>query len=210
MPFQKMFRQSVSSFIRLETADNETTLVAADGSLVSYIKVEGSRQIIGEEEYNHIIESATIKIGSRFDRQGHAMQIYFVRDPGRIGERLQSLIRPSRVSAQSIGLEIDDLIQERVNHLERFLTHEELYFVLWTRPTILTKNEFERSKKDARENAKKWLPAGFSQYPYAALEPLRARHKSFVAAASAALNEMGIRGQLMEVHDALRSIRNNL
>lgn len=210
MPFQRMFRQSISSFIRLETADNETTLVAADGSLVSYIKVEGSRQIIGEEEYNHIVESATIKIGSRFDRQGHAMQIYFTRDPGRIGERLQSLIRPSRLSAQSIGLEIDDLIQERVNHLERFLTHEELYFVLWTRPTILTKNEFERSKKDARENAKKWLPAGFSQYPYATLEPLRARHKSFVSAVSASLNEMGIRGQLMEVHDALRSIRNNL
>lgn len=67
-PIQKSMRQSVSSFINLETADNETTLVSNDGSLISYLKVEGSKQIIGEEEYNNIVEGATIKIGARFDR----------------------------------------------------------------------------------------------------------------------------------------------
>ena len=59
-PFQKALRQSVSSFINLETADNSTTLVARDGSLISYFKVEGSRQVIGEEEYKNIIDGAII------------------------------------------------------------------------------------------------------------------------------------------------------
>ena len=79
-PFQKAFRQSVSTFINLETMENETTIVANDGSLISYVKVEGSRQIIGDDEFDKIINSANIKIGARFDRIGHAMQVYFSRD----------------------------------------------------------------------------------------------------------------------------------
>ena len=90
MPFQKGLKYSVSSFIRLETMENETTMVSTDGSLLSYVKVEGSRQIIGDDEFNTIVNSATIKIGSRFDRQGHSMQVYFVRDPGRIRQVLET------------------------------------------------------------------------------------------------------------------------
>jgi intracellular multiplication protein IcmB len=209
-PFQKAMRQSVSSFIQLETADNETTLAAIDGSLVSYIRIEGSRQIIGEEEYNTIVQAATIKIGARFDRQGHALQVYFARDPGRIRKKLEEQVKPSRTSAENMGLDLEDLFDERVNHLERYLTHEESYFVLWTRPSVLTKSEFKRSAEESKENAKKWVTAAAAQQPYASLEPLRTRHKSFVSAVTSALNELGVRGHVLEVHDALSAVRSNL
>lgn len=209
-PFQKGFRQSVSSFIRLETADNETTIAAADGSLVSYIKIEGSKQVIGDEEYNAIIKGATIKIGSRFDRQGHAMQVYFARDPSRIRKKLESMVRPSKQTADSIGLDMADLLEERINHLERFLTHEESYLVLWTRPSILTETESKRAFKDAQEEAKSWHSAPDAQYPLAALEPLRTRHKSYVTSVLSAMDELGISVHLMEVHDALAKVRSNL
>ena len=209
-PIQKSMRQSVSSFINLETADNETTLVSNDGSLISYLKVEGSKQIIGEEEYNNIVEGATIKIGARFDRQGHAMQVYYVRDPGRIEKVLNGLMRPLKISANSIGLEIEDLIEERVSHLQRFLSHEEAYFVLWTRSSVLTKSEIARASKDTLENAKQWVNAPDSQFPYATLEPLRTRHKSYISAMTGALEELGISCNIMEVHDALNAVRSNM
>ena len=209
-PIQQAMRQSVSSFIQLETADNETTMVSRDGSLVSYIKVDGSRQIIGNEEFENIIEGATIKIGSRFDSQGHALQVFFTRDPERIRKELEAQIRPSRVSAETIGLEIDDVFEERINTLQRFLTHEECYFVLWTRPSALSKNEFQRTAKETREKVKKWVPAVNAQYPFAALEPLRTRHKTYVGAVMSALDELGMSADLLEVHDALRHVRNNL
>lgn len=209
-PFQKAMRQSVSSFVQLETADSDTVMVSTDGSLLSYVKIEGSKQIIGEEEYNKIVESSTIKIGARFDRQGHAMQVYYVRDPGRIEEVLKGLVRPIRQTAHNVGIEIDDLIDERVRHLQRFLSHEEAYFVLWTRPSVLTKNESERATKEAKENTKDWVNAPNSQYPMAALEPLRTRHKSFMAAVLGALDEMGISSNVLEVHDAMTAVRANL
>ena len=185
-------------------------LVSIDGSLVSYVKIEGSRQVIGEEEYQNIIKGATIKIGSRFDRQGHALQVYFARDPGQIKKVLGELVEPSRVTANSIGIEMEDLFDERVRHLERFLSHEEAYFVLWTRPSVLTKNEAKKAGEEAKENGKKWVNAPGSQYPYAALEPLRTRHKSYVAGVMGGLDELGIRGTLLDVHTALNKVRTNL
>lgn len=207
-PFQISFRYSLDTFIRLETADDEITMAASDGSLVTYIKVDGSRQIIGEEEYNYLVEGSTIKIGSRFDRQGHALQVYFVRDPNRITRHLEDLLRPSRLTCEAIELDVKDVFEERVRHLSRYLSYEECYYVLWTRPSVLTKNELKRAAQDSRK--KKWVKAGFGQNPLAALDALRTRHKSFIASMMSSLDELGIRAELLNVHDALRAIKNNL
>lgn len=209
-PFQKALKHSVSSFIRLETMHNETTIVSTDGSLVSYVKIEGSKQIIGEEEYEKIVKLSNIKIGARFDRLGHAMQVYFARDPSRIKQKLEDQIAPSRRTSQAIGMDLEDLYDEKINHLSKFLTHEEQYFVLWTRPSALTKSEGKRAREVAQDEAKEWVPAAGAQYPYGVLEPLKNRHKSFAIAMMAALSELSIECQLMEVHDALKAVRSNL
>ena len=146
-PFQFAVKQAVENFISVETADDETTLASMDGSLVSYIRVDGSRQIIGEAEYKQIVTASTLKIGSRFDRPGHALQVYFVRDPERIGKELERLVTPSKTTARNIGLEADDLFEERKRHLKKFISYEECYFVLWTRPSALSKAELDRIRK---------------------------------------------------------------
>ncbi len=207
-PFQIALKKSLETFIRLETADDEITLAASDGSLVTYIRVDGSRQIIGEEEYNFLIEGSTIKIGARFDRQGHALQVYFARDPGRILPHLEQIMQPSRMAAESIGLDVGDIFEERARHLSRYLSYEECYYVLWTRPSILTKTEFKRSAEDSRK--KKWVNAGYAQNPLAGLDALRTRHKSYVAGVMSSLDELGIRAEVLDVHDALAAIKNNL
>jgi len=207
-PFVTGFKQPVESFIRLETSDDENTLVAADGSLISYLRIDGSRQIIGEEEYAHLVESSTIKLGARFDRPGHAMQIFFVRDPARARTATENMVRPSHNTAQNIGLDLDDLFRERVRHLSHYLVWEECYFVLWTRPSILSKSDLARAAKDSKN--KKWVNASNAQFPLAALDVLRARHKSYVAGIVSALDELGIRADMLESHEALAAVRNNM
>ena len=207
-PFQTALKQSLESYIRLETSDNDTTLVSIDGSLISYMKIDGARQMIGETEYNHLIEAATLKIGARFDRQGHAMQVYFVRDPSRIKEQLEGLIKGSRQTAKDTNLKVEDVFDERVRHLSKYLSYEECYFVLWTRAGVLTKNELKRAGKESQN--KKWVKAPNAQYPMAALDPLRTRHKSFVSSIEASLEELGMTGKVMEIDDALRAVKNNL
>ncbi len=209
-PFQTALRHSVESFIRLETGDDEITLAAVDGSLVTYLKVDGSRQIIGEEEYKYLVDASTVKVGAKFDRQGHAMQVYFSRDPGRIRTLLEKQVAPSRVTATNIGLEVDDLLEERIRNLTSILSYEECYFVLWTRPSAMTKSEIERTAKDKQRQNKKWVNAGYGQNPLAGLEPLRNRHKSFVGSVQTSLDELGVKTEVLKVHDALSAIRNSI
>lgn len=209
-PFQIMFRQSIESFIRLETADDEKTVVSSDGSLITYLRVDGSRQVIGEEEYKYLVEASTLKIGARFDGQGHAMQIYFVRDPGRIKTQLTKLLHPARITARNAELELEDLLEEKIDHLSNYLSYEECYFVLWTRTSALSKAEIKRTAKEQREKSKTWVNAPFAQNPLAALEALRVRHKSFISAISQSLHELGVRAEVLNVHEALRAVRNNM
>lgn len=207
-PFQILMKSTVESYVRLETADDENTFAARDGSLVSVLTVEGSRQIIGEEEYKHLIQSATLKIGTRFDQAGHAWQVVFVRDPERIGRFMDKMVTPSKVTANNVGLQLDDLFQERINHLSKFLMYEECYFVLWTRPSVLTKSEIERTAEDRQQQ--KWINAAFAQFPLAGIDALRTRHRSFISAIMSSLDELGIGVHLTEVHEALKCIRNNM
>lgn len=191
----------------LESSDDEKTLAAADGSLVSYLKVEGSRQIIGDEEYAYLVDGSTIKIGSKFDRAGHGLQIYFSRDPGRIRSALEYYMRGSKITANNIGLEVDDLIEERIKNLSTILSYEECYFVLWTRPSSMTKSEIERTIKDKRDQGKKWVNAPQGQNPMAGIDLLRNRHKSYISSIQAALDELGVRAELLDTHTALRAVR---
>ncbi len=201
-------RQPIESFIRLETADDANTLVAGDGSLLSFVKILGSRQIIGDAEYRWIVEQATMKLGARFDRPGYAMQIYFARDPWLIGRDIDKSMKSNRNAAQALELNLEDLLNERRRHLTRFLAHEDIYFVLWTRPSAINKSEMQAAQRQRADQ--KWVVAADSQYPMAALEPLRVRHKSYVSGVLAALEEIAIKAKLSNVHEALNAIRGSI
>ncbi len=206
-PFANMAKQSLESFIRIETTDDEKTLVAEDGSMVSILSVDGSRQIIGASEYQNIIDQGTMKLGPRFDRTGYAMQVVFIRNPDRIGKELRNLMRGNRSAAESAGLNLKDVFDERVRHLRHYLAWEECYFVLWTRPSSLSKPEANREKTKREKKSKDWVISPNAQRINAAMDGLRTRHRSYVASVRSSLNELAIQAKILEVHDALRIIR---
>ena len=88
------------------------------------------------------------------------------------------------------------------------MAHEEIYMALWTRPSVLTKNELAGTIK--QRGNKKWVRAPDSQYPMLALEALRNRHKSFVSSTTNALEEIGMKAEALPTHEALVAIRGSL
>jgi intracellular multiplication protein IcmB len=201
-------RQPVESFIRLETADDNVTLVADDGSLVSFVKLHGSRQIIGDAEYQWIIDQATLKLGARFDRPGYAMQVYFMRDPSTVGQDIDRVMRGNRSAMRSLELDLEDLLNERRRHLARFMAHEDIYIVLWTRPSVLTPVELKNAIK--QRGKRKWVVAPNAQFPMQALNALRTRHKSYVGSVVSALEEIAMKCRLVSTHEALAAVRISL
>ena len=136
------------------------------------------------------------------------MQFHFSRDPQRSERELEILMRPNRSAANAMGLELKDLFDERARNLSRYLAWEEMYMVLWTRPSALTKSDLSREKAAAKERS--WVIAGDAQYPMAAIDSLRSRHGTFVGAIKSSLEDLGIQAQLVDVYAALRAVRNSL
>ncbi|HSW70018.1 MAG TPA: type IV secretion protein IcmB [Gammaproteobacteria bacterium] len=207
--FSTELKQTAESYCDLETADDKTTLVARDGSLISVIRVFGVTQLIGTDEFESIHAGITQSLQPTLKRVGHVVQVYFSYDRAAVKPEIDEILSPAKATASRLKLSLDDLFKERVDYLSKFCAHEELYFVLWTRPYSLTKEQFQRANKEKikfiRDN--KIPPFKNGQNLIAAIPDLRETHASFVRSLVTDLNAVNVYSQLLEVHDALYAAR---
>lgn len=206
--FYSALKQNMESFINLETAVDDVTLAANDGSLVSVLKIKGSRRIIGDAEYREIVSDATLKLGTKFDQPGYALQVYFSRDPFSSLRDVERLIEPSKNTIQNINLNMEDVLEEKTKHISNYLVHEDIFFVLWTRPSSLTPSESEHAKKEAMN--KEWVHAEKSQFPHSGFEALHTKHSSYVNAIVSSLKEMEIDSYVLDSHRAIQEVRGSI
>lgn len=207
--FSTELKQTVESYCDLETAEDKNTLVARDGSLVSVIRVFGVTKLIGTDEFNAIHSGLTQSLQATFKRPGHVLQVYFSYDRGAVRPELEDILAPARSTAKRLKLELDDLFRERVDYLARYCAHEELYFVIWTRPYSLSNEQLKRSGKDKLKFIRDHKIPAFKngQNLIASIPDLRETHASFVRSIVSDLNGLNVYSQLLEVHDACYAMR---
>jgi intracellular multiplication protein IcmB len=207
--FSTELKQTAESYCDLETADDANTLVARDGSLISVIRLYGVTKLIGSAEFETLHAGLTQSLQSTFKRPGHVLQVYFCYDKGAVKPDIEDILSPARATAKRLQLKLDDLFKERVDYISKFCAHEELYFVLWTRPYSLTSEQQSRASKDKlkfiRDN--KIPPFRNGQNLIASIPDLRESHASFVRSLVTDLSALSVYCQLLEVHDAVYAMR---
>src|SRR3990167_3977718 len=207
--FSTELKQTVESYCDLETAESEYTLVARDGSLVSVIRVFGVTKLIGPTEFDSIHGGLTQSLQATLKRPGHMVQVYFAYDKEAVKPEIGDILAPARATAKRLNLDLEDLFNERVNYISQFCAHEELYFVLWTRPYSLTGEQLGRANKDKlnfiREN--KIPPFKNGQNLIAAIPDLREAHNSFVRSLITDMNSLSLYSVQLKVHDSVYAMR---
>lgn len=207
--FSTELKQTTESYCDLETADDQNTLVARDGSLISVIRVFGVTRLMGQEEFDAIHLGLTQSLQATLKRAGHVVQVFFSYDRDAVKPEIEEILAPARATAKRLKLNLDDLFNERINYISRFCAHEELYFVLWTRPYSLTGEQVKRASKDKlnfiREN--KIPPFKNGQNLLAAIPDLRESHASFVRSVVTDLNALNVYSILLQVHPAVYAMR---
>lgn len=204
--------QTAETYCLLETANDRTTLVARDGSLVSIIKCSGVTFLVGPEEFERIHSGVTQTFQTFLGRPGHALQMYYCHDKEPIKLDLAHILNPAKQTATRLGLNLDDLFSERINFLAEYCATESMYFVLWTRTTVLTKALYEQAIKQKQIDMKK------NKYPrivnaqnlIAALPEMRDSHQTYVKTVLANLNDIGMHSTLLDIHEACYAIRNSI
>jgi intracellular multiplication protein IcmB len=202
-------KKSLSSYCFLETADGEDTLVAKDGSLVSVIRIDGSRKMMGPADLDKLVEFMTTKLSPNLAAPGHALQFWFCRDPDLSGHLVRRLNATARNVAQNLDVDLEDVFAERERVLPRHIVHEAVYVALWTRVAVLSKQERQRLKL-AQTPLPIWPKAVDTQFPFLAARQMTTRHRAYVDSFVENLRIFGIRSEVEPPREALRVIKSSI
>lgn len=202
-------KQSLSDYCDIETADTEDVLVSKDGSFLSIVEVSGIKKLIGNTTlYDDVIAPLKTSLQSSFETKAHMVQMVFELDPDRTREEIHDTLAPARSTCEAIGMDMNDLLEERETNLTNWTSSESCYLVLWTRPEALTKADHRNEKKERMSKRKKVVISTLDgQNPLTGFKALRDRHGSFVSAVQTELNHVGISSDLLDSHAAVRAIR---
>ena len=204
-----VLKTTTSSYCDLETADSSTVLVAHDGSLASVIKVNGITTLLGTPEFEHLYQGIAGSLQTALGRDGYEMQVLFNYNPEEAKELINDIYKPARATAKRLKLDLDDLFAERVDYLSNYCAKEDVFFVLWTRPGVLSAEQMKQAVKTKSKFIKenKIPPFKRTQLVMAAIPDLRNAHDSFVRATMNDLATLSVDAKLLDAHEALYEAR---
>jgi intracellular multiplication protein IcmB len=202
-------KQTLPDYCDLETAQDETVLVARDGSLMSLIRVDGVKSIVGLDNFEgSIVDPLESALSNSLKNKSHMIQVFFTYDPERTQAEIRRLNEPAYQTMERLRLDLGDMLDEKVRNLANWSCFESCHMALWTRPGALTKSEKKIGERRNKE-ANKDVVSNFarSQNPNRGNMMIADRHRSFVATTIDDLKRSQVVCHLMEAHEAARETR---
>lgn len=205
-----VLQESMMDQIRIESMEDDTTLVMKDGSLISMLNVAGAVRTPGEEDLAEMVEQLRIMMASYFAKPGHAIEVNFMRDASAAKRYIERVVERTKRSARTLDLDLDDVLQERVSNLSTKMVSETCLITVTTRPSVLDREEL---KEDVAGVAKRLSGMPYMEYgqvPGKAMTSCHARHGALVEALNSALVKVGQMSRVLSVREALQEIRAGL
>lgn len=207
--FSTSLKQTTGSYCSLETADDENTLVGYDGSLASIIKIDGITHLVGNDEFETLLDGLTTMLQGNLKEAGHKLQVYFSYNREDAPSEIKEILRPCAETAKRVNLSLEDLFEERTKYVAQYCASESLYLVLWTTPSMLSSEQLKRAQKTKLKTIRdsKSPPLTGAQNLFASIPDLRNEHDSFVRSVVSDFQSLGVDMRLLEVHEALNAVR---
>ena len=122
---------------------------------------------------------------------------------------IKDIYAPAAATAKRIGLDLYDLFEERGSFLGQYCAAERVYIVLITRPFSLPEDQLKVANKAKLKMLKDKKAPAFkhAQTVYAAVPELRDAHDTYVRSISTDVESLGIISRVLDVHEAVHSIR---
>ncbi|KAB0531268.1 hypothetical protein F7R02_19445 [Xanthomonas cissicola] len=102
---------------------------------MTLLRVNGSRRMIGVDEFREIDGRLTNSLKAFMRGGGHALSCIFESDPDLVEREVREAQKPMRDTAVRIGLNLEDLFEEDVAMLRESCSAERCWVALYTRPS---------------------------------------------------------------------------
>lgn len=202
-------KQNLADYSDLETAQDEYTMVAKDGSLLSILRIDGYKSLINVSAfYEKISTPIASGLDPVFSKPGHMVQVWFSVDPTKSEKTVKEALRPSYETIKKLEMDFQDILDERVENISKLANYEECYMVLWTRPSALGKSEASKERdRKKKMRAGQIAPTKNAQDPFAANNQLINRHHAFVNNVDDLFFSIGVASEKLTVNEAARHVR---
>lgn len=209
-----LLRTDVEDYCELETINDDNTLVYTDGSMATICEFQGTKSLMGRDDYIGMIQQLTKSFTPFLERgNGHALQVLFRKDLD-ASETLSATSQLQMSTATRLGLAVNDLIEENAQTYARYVYDEACYLVFWSRPALLDPIE---KKQAAEENGTfrretNWPAMGDAQNLLRPISHLRDRHAAYVNQITSDMRspQLGCALEIFGVHDAIREVRKSV
>ena len=198
---------------QLEAADDGTGFVASSGGLMSAFRLDGLKQRLDDEAFEHFVGDVAIALTPLMVSAAHTVQVVLERDPDRTPRDLDRLFAPVQQAARRLGLSLEDVLDDTRARLLATCCSERAHLVVWTHPTALTLPERRQARREYFQGIRQLDPAHpplEGQNPAALYRPLRETHAAVVTALGRDLNARGLFVSLLTCHDFLYELRASL
>lgn len=204
----EIFKTSASDYISIETADSKYALATNKGYLVSGIRLMGSLEPIGSDQFEHIVSSFVRATSGFLQDEGHSIEIVPVRDYSGVKTRLMDQLEGSMATVRRLNLDLEDLIESKADKLATMCATEDIFIALWTTPAVMAPAERARADKAAKDLAQKLRPTGSASQRFnLAAATVRERHDAFLESVVSDLQKSGLSCRKMTAHEMCHAAR---
>lgn len=196
--------------------------VTENGTYASVLEIEGAYSEFNEQvaltesekrdpalfsEYVRHLHTALV---SEFQVIGHKLSFIFERDPGKATEELRNLTAHQYRAIRRMGLNLGDILDERIEKLTPFVARERAFLVVYSSVAGLPAQEQRDEQKRLATLAKNVPAARYGQNPaLMSMEGLKIRHDTFVTTLENRMpkGDFGVRLRLMNARELGFSLR---
>ena len=200
-------KESMTDMIRVETMEDNRTVIMKDGSMMSMVLIEGALRTPDEVELQGIIERLRIALSPYLSFPGHVLEFTFIRDASSAKRKLDGIIDRLERASGGLGLDISDVFDERRRVLSKNMVAETLLITVYTRPDVLSKEEASEELASIAKVVAKTPVMTRCRIPVNAMDLVHTRHSAMVEALARSLKLVGQLIHILEVPEILQEIR---
>ncbi len=200
-------RQPLQAFCELETAHGDA-FVTKSGHYVTWIRVDGMQKMGERKDFTRITDAMRLDLSGALESAGHAIVGWYISDPDAALVEINNLnLTSCRSVAAAAGLNLDDILNERARLWPTLMRWEAAYFMVWTRTSVLSKEERKQLKAEYAANAAQAGAIGDTQRFTLRSEIMMARHGAFTSRVLAAVKTHDVTASICDPHDAMKVSR---
>jgi intracellular multiplication protein IcmB len=200
-------KQPLAGFCDIETAHGDA-LITKQGDYLSFIRLDGMRRMVTRADVGRLAEAMRVDISGTLEQSGHAIVGWYASDPDLAAVEIERVNMAScRQVAKEIGIDLGDILEERMRLWPTLMRWEVGYYILWTRRGVLTKEEKKQAREEQAAAARQCSGIGDAQKFFLRSEVMAAHHAAFVSRVVSSLKGLDIASVELSAHDALSAIR---